>query len=351
MYKIKKTIAGGLIFLSLFFISPQKTEAFYTDVLNTAKEYGLDTIVSIVVKKMISQITADTVKWINSGFQGNPAYVTDPGAFFLDIGDSQVSRMLSKNGALNRLCSPFRANVRLSLVKNYLRDTNEPDYSCTLSKIVANYDQFTGDFSQGGWGGWFEMTQNDSNNPYGAYVQSETDMNKKIDNQVKKYTDQLNRGVGFLNMEKCLGTEVLVPSTGKKYCEGATQTVTPGSVIQGQLQKVLPSGLDRIVAADEIDELITALLNQLISKTFSSSGLLGNSQPSGGRPPLIDEVSGEPREPDPIVPGEPPLPSCTDLSDFLCDGDISAGPPGPPGPEGSSGGGGSESGYYSEAAY
>src|SRR3989344_4747190 len=34
-----------------------------------------------IVKPTISQIVNSTVNWINNGFEGNPAYVTNPGQY------------------------------------------------------------------------------------------------------------------------------------------------------------------------------------------------------------------------------------------------------------------------------
>src|SRR3990167_52156 len=90
--RFKNLFGVGFIVLSLLFIIPQKGHAQYIDISAAAKEYGLDSIATIVAKNIIKKLTAQTVNWINSGFKGNPAYVTNPGQFFLDIGDNEASR-------------------------------------------------------------------------------------------------------------------------------------------------------------------------------------------------------------------------------------------------------------------
>src|SRR3989344_6420706 len=140
----KKIYGVGIIALSLLFISPQKTEAQWpvfdiptevstaigatAETSNAVKEYGLDAVAYFFANRMVEKLAAQTVNWINSGFQGNPAYVTDPNQFFLDIGDEQASRFLSSTAFSNSLCSPFRAQVRLALVKNYLAETDNQNY-------------------------------------------------------------------------------------------------------------------------------------------------------------------------------------------------------------------------------
>jgi len=316
--RTKKLGAVSMIALSLVFSFPQKTHAQYVDIGTIIKEIG-DTISYAFINTIINKVTASTVNWINSGFEGNPAYVTDPGQFFLDVGDKTASEVLS-NTSLNQLCSPFKAQVRLALVKNYINQ--DQNGSCTLSKVKDNYEQFTQDFSKGGWEGWFEVTQNDNNNPYGAYLQTKSQLGKDIDNQVQKFNKQLEQGRGFLSKEACPKNKqlTLTEASQANYDYQTTlykagdcldsrdvETVTPGSVIQGQLEKVLGSGAERLNAADEINEILGALLNQLIAKAMS--GLKGLSESKPGEKSLTDQLRDEAPRPSPPQP--PPYSSPT----------------------------------------
>ena len=67
-----KKICGVMVFILTFlFVFPQKSHAQYIDISQAAKEYGLDSIASIVAKNILRKLTAQTVNWINSGFKGN----------------------------------------------------------------------------------------------------------------------------------------------------------------------------------------------------------------------------------------------------------------------------------------
>ncbi len=276
-----KKVVVTLFVFSLLFAYPQQTKAQYVDVANSAKEYVGDPIAFIVANAFIKKFSAQTVAWINSGFKGNPGYLTDPGQFFLDIADNEAGRFLSTDG-LKNLCSPWKAQVRLALVKNYLSD--EQNNTCTLGKLEQNYESFTNDFSNGGWDAWFSVTQNSSNNPYGAYFEAQSDLFRQVDDAKTTQKAELDQSGGFLSFKKCKrGTEYTqadVDSSGARDWSSMTsggikvgdcapsdkETATPGSVISDKLNQALGAGENRLEMSDEINEIAGAFLNQLIEK-------------------------------------------------------------------------------------
>lgn len=339
---IKKVVISLMILLCVYGTFPKTTNAQYVDISNALKEYGLDTLAYQVTNQVIKKITAQTLDWINSGFEGRPAFLEDPDQFFLDTADTAVSDLLSGT-QLNRLCSPFKAEVRLALVKNYL--SNNENLTCTLSKVKDNYDAFMDNFDEGGWDGWFEVTQTDSNNPYGAYLQAQTQLTRTVDGQIAKYNTQLSQSKGFLSFEQCPRSgeitqamidenERLVRSgalraennalQGKKVgdCTVAKQTVTPGSVIENQLNNVLGGPLARLQNSDEINEILGALLNQLTEQIVGKigSGLRGLGKSSGGEPSYADQLRNDPQiDTSDLNPGEEggPLVTCVTGEDGI----------------------------------
>lgn len=247
-------------------------------VLEKVKHYVLDPLAWFAAKKIVQNLTAQTVNWINSGFQGNPAYVQDPGQFFANIGDNVASKFINDAG-LNSLCSPFKAQVRLALVKNYLQEGRN-DYSCKLSIIKDNYDDFISDFNNGGWDAWYEITQIPQNNPMGAFTAAQDQLAFQIGTEREKYSNQLQYGRGFLSYEKCpTGKEYTGPSDPNDPdgfqpgdCLVKKETVTPGSVIETQLQNVLPSGIRQLELADSFNEIVGALINQMFTRVVGGGG-------------------------------------------------------------------------------
>ena len=294
----KKIITVVVVFavLSTSFspIFTRKAEAQYIDIWQMPKEGVLDTIAFLLINKIIERISASTVNWINSGFQGSPAYVTDPGSYFTNIGDQLAGQYIFSNPDLNFLCGPINAKIRLALTKSYL---NEPNFQCTLTDAFGDMEDFMGDFNKGGWDKFFQMTQKQQNNPLGAFLQAESQLNAQIASRQGIAKDELNWGSGFMSQKVCDsrlpdtvvpeedwgdGTGVPAYTVPGGCAPGHESTQTPGSVIQDQLNKALGAGTDKLKVADEINEIISALLNQLVSQVVGGvgSGLRGLSDPS-----------------------------------------------------------------------
>ncbi|MDP2642010.1 MAG: hypothetical protein Q8P21_01830 [bacterium] len=241
-----------------------------------------DGIAIMIAKKFIERMVDSTVNWINNGFDGNPAYVIDPEQYFTDIADGVAGEFIAGSD-LGFLCSPFQAQIRISLQKQY---TQPEPFQCTLTDVVGNIENFYNDFSQGGWDGWFSMTQNNANNPYGAYLEAKIELDSRIASAIGLKEQQLNWGRGFLSFSDCIEyaqVDVGEGQTERGECIKHGPIKTPGVAIEGQLENVLGTGIRQLELADEFDELIGALLGQLLQRSvFSAQGLFSNPRVTGG---------------------------------------------------------------------
>jgi len=351
-----------------------------TELVNTVsqwmervKSYVLDGLAWHIAKIMVQQITADTVQWINSGFSGSPAFLSNPEGFFANIGDQVTGAFIANTGILSGLCSPFNVDVRLALALN--QAGNNQSYTCTLSSIINNVGNSTingksingfmnGDFSQGGWQG-FIAVGNPGNNPGRVYLQAQSDLLQRIGSQQNKYQQQLTQGGGFLSWDSCtdvsasqvaatanatgnsaafssfqkqtnqaagladitnaqlgnlgglggtsgnagLGMTYTAPaqtlnlgdSSSIKATTGSDgstkyqdcQTKTPGSVINSQLEKQLGSGVDQLNLANSINQIVDALLAQLVTQVLHSGLSSASQKPSGITQSYIQQLQSE----------------------------------------------------------
>ncbi len=279
----KKLLALVLI-LTFTFALPVSTRAVdsvppipVSDSIIRDKEAGLtifgftvpgltwDSIAIAIAKVALEQILQATTNWVRNGFEGNPAYATDPEQFFTDIADNIAGDFIAGSD-LGFLCSPFQTKIRLALQRYH---TQRRQFQCTLTDVVANIDAFYNSFSEGGWDAWFVMTQNDFNNPYGAYLGVQVELDSRIAKVVGIQSQQLSWNSGFLSWSECIMKDNM---TGKCLQRGPVQT--PGKVIESQLEGVLGSGVRQLELADEFDELVSALFVQLLKQVvFGAKGL------------------------------------------------------------------------------
>lgn len=341
----KKYLIGTLIitilFSSFFFFTAKRAEAVWggadivievgpnlventlTTVSVTStwfKEYVLDPIAWIVAKTILRSITDSLVDWINSGFEGNPTFV-DPDTFLRDVADQASGAFIQQLGLEGILCSPFRLPILASLNLSYKKSTL-PRFQCTLSAAKENWqrnwDEFMYDFTNGGWDRWLNVTTQQQNNPYGAYLMAYDEMQSRRAIAQEKKKTEVSWGSGFASLQECSGDidqekmcdtqcghledsddcfnscmeiegwdENLSSAEKCKLSGEQMKNTTPGKIIEGRLSKALGMDLESLSVADEISEIIAALINQLMMSLKGGTGkLTGGSTYSstGGEP-------------------------------------------------------------------
>ncbi len=233
------------------------------DIKNAAKETGVgpfpgwDAIGYCFINSVIQYLSDATIDWINNGFDGNPVFVDDPRQMIRDIGEDTVNAFIDGIGD-GILCERFSADITLALIGNFKNTRKVVPDRCTLDEALENIDRFLSgeDFS-------FEilnvMTSNPSGNTIGAYLLAQSKLDQVITERTDAAFAELNWSDGFLSWK-----------------DKDQKTVTPGSYIGLNTGKILGFSADRLVLADEFDEIVTALVNQLI-KTATNE-ILGDDK-------------------------------------------------------------------------
>ena len=245
------------------------------------KEVQLDGIAWVLAKQMVSQMTTSIVNWINSGFNGSPSFVQDLEGFLLSVGDQAFGDYLQDlGGPLSFLCSPFQLDIRIALATTYsrARDGQPNTDQCSLTGVMANIENFSnGNFAQGGWEAWFQITSKpETYTPYGSLLTAQTEAGIRILNSKGEETKLLEFGSGFLSSRIC--EAVQGSGTTRENCFIST----PGKVIEDALTFQLSTGPRSLIAADEINEIISALFGQLQQQAITgAAGLLGLSGGTG----------------------------------------------------------------------
>lgn len=249
---------------------------------------------------LVRQIGASVVEWVNSGFDGKPLFVTDFEGLLTDTADGVIGNFI-EGSELGWLCNDFSAQIRLSLALKYSKPTREK-FRCTVSDIANNAENFLEDNGGRGWDNWLTLTTQPQNNVYGAYFTAQGELAERVAAKLNDKTQEVQRNAGFLNFTYCEEMETIdeaiarVNGATSPYevggsnlqtttqptpeCKpGKTKTGTPGSIIGSKLSSVINQSEVQLAVAQEIDQVIGAVLNQLAQKAITGAqGILGLSK-------------------------------------------------------------------------
>lgn len=216
---------------------------------------GMDTIAYCLINSLIIGLSDATIEWINGGFEGKPVFVDDPSKFFQDVADREMSVFLT-NLADGALCKEFGLDVKLAIIN---QQTSQRGGWCTLDRAKENI-QKTISGERFSFDVFDQMVDNPSNTPVGAYLILDGQLRTNIYEEAAELSQELEWGNGYFSWKNC---EEVEPVNGVKQ-EPICKTVTPGHVVQSQTLGRLGLAEERMVLADEFNEILTALVNQLI---------------------------------------------------------------------------------------
>ncbi len=277
-----------------------------------AKEYVLDGIAWQIRTLLVHSLVRSTVNWINRGFNGSPAYATNLKETLLDAADQEAAgfvRSLTSGSLLNL---PFQDKIAQRALTAYYLSSSKDSFALrnpyTLNQVSPDDRAFIdGDFTKGGLSAWLTATLNPQNTPIGFQDLVDSRLNQGVSGVTGQINQEYAVGGGFFPFRKCdeekttfiekdktttitnldgkteqLTTFNLTP---KKTCL-RSRIETPGALILEAGKKAGLTSIDQVLTADELNEVIGALMGQLTNKIFGSSGFRGvssGSSASGGR--------------------------------------------------------------------
>ena len=248
---------------------------------------------------LIDSMSNSIVQWINNGFKNpdgtsGPAFLSNPGKFFSQMADREVGNFFQSLGPIgNIVCKPFDLQIRLALMNDYNRNNQQ---QCTLTSIKQNFSNFGngGDYM----GQWFHLTQEDNNNAIGSYFIARQKLSEGITYSVQQNKLEIDLGKGFLSYKKCKTYDNTKKdlNTGKAPCV-EWETVTPGSEVQASLNRVMGSKTNRIEIATNFNQVISALVNQVVISAMNGlrntgSNNTGNTNNRTSLSEIINQLNG-----------------------------------------------------------
>lgn len=279
----------------------------------------LKSIGRMVIKLLLQKVTLSTVAWIQSGYEGNPTFIQNPGNFFRDIAKEEILKFgaelnisadcsISISGDITEIntsgiglnggddcVSPyafafmerqaasfnrkFADNARYSL--NELIQNTTPQYTA---------QKFQADFASGGWDAWTYMTSVPANNPLGFQLLASNELQKRLQGTYKAPAEEvreaLTQAAGYLGDNRCIepegrtraqhnaALELGEPeldangnSTGffigqcKKW-----EYVTPGQMVAESATKLVNYQDNNLLRAEDLNDAVAAVLDAVLAR-------------------------------------------------------------------------------------
>ncbi|PIR69581.1 MAG: hypothetical protein COU47_02390 [Candidatus Niyogibacteria bacterium CG10_big_fil_rev_8_21_14_0_10_46_36] len=266
---VKKIILSALILgiaAPLFFFAlPQKTEAS-VPVHETAllKEGPYDIAAYTIAKQLWRQLIRDIVGWIQTGnIYGGPLFVQNFDVFFHQLTrdgvaifiDSLLDPITQKN-----IPSPFRDIITESAVITL--NTSSANLKSSLTGIVPDETVFYKDLSEGGMIGLREILTTPQSSLTGRLLVALDDADRQAALETQSGSTEISSSEGFWGYADCIGW-IEDFGSGRNVCLGRS-VKTPGSNAQDLLASALESDIDTLEVADELQEIIAAILDRLM---------------------------------------------------------------------------------------
>lgn len=334
-------VGSGLLFSS--FAAPLPVRAsgmpvfdvanFITNTVQTTIVETLNGIAWAVAKTAIQSMTKSIVNWINSGYQGEPAFSQNMQRDLRQVTDAASSVFLmnlNKNIQEGLVESPFIAGMAQLSVNAYLLATSDDMLAQRLKYTLLDYTQdsvayMRGDWSKGGLRAWHSMTFQCGNDAVCVSFATQEELVNKISAEMRTFLTDLNNGRGFLSwkgecqlyesaqnannseVEACRANAIAEGRDPDLGCFPMNEdnvslsdedtcveydVLTPGSIVEQTLGITVNSPLRQLELADSINEIVGAVVTQMVNQVLGGSGLFGLSSPgSGGSGRPIDRAT------------------------------------------------------------
>ncbi|MBC8464924.1 MAG: hypothetical protein H8D63_00915 [Parcubacteria group bacterium] len=265
------------------------------------KELGLDGIAWKVAKMLVGDIIGDLRSFINSGFFGDELLITDPDAFFAKLSRDVTTAFMSEVSNAD-IYGPIKTEILKLLSQSY---TPYSEYAkSSLEDILINPDAFEdGFFEGGGWTGFLAHTVMPENSAIGQGFMAAEEHARQVENALGNVKSELEQSGGLLSLPgKCL------ESVGvDKNLDGVVnaddgcarwERLTPGQFITNTLSDALGSPLESLENADEIEEFLASMIQNLVMSLISDgiSSLAGGGSSGSGSGGGFQQVVGVDQE-------------------------------------------------------
>lgn len=242
-------------------------------------------LIATYVRKLVDKMAFDVIDWISGKTTGAPQFITNWNDYLWGAAKEAIGDVIQYTGTLSFLCSPFKAQVVLSLPV----PQRPPLPICTLDTVVTNIENFYSDFRNGGWLA-FNQEIRPENNPYGAWLM-EMDSLDFEQAQIMEQKAQEGQS-GYEPTKKCLATTTDA-LTGQTKCTDSVVSI-PGSVKSNLTNQATTVQMQKaeqyMITSQDLTNYATLIAQALISRIVKSASeeIIGGQEYGSGLLALPD---------------------------------------------------------------
>ena len=240
----------------------------------TARECALEVISSKLQQNAMNDITQSTMNWVNSGFDGRPAYVTNPFSVLRTTKEQVVDSVIFGDH-LYYIDPDQELDLKFAINQHFFgrQQVGELSYRPKLDREITLNEQGTRELFS--WSNILENNLNPHNNIMFNYFNLIDDIGNVIQTRSSVIEGEIRQSDGFLSVRHCEpGWEWDGSPESAKRCK----ITTPGNIISEKVSRVVNSDIDRVLFADDTDELMLALSNNIFGQALSTGGLASISR-------------------------------------------------------------------------
>jgi hypothetical protein len=233
------------------------------------KEELVDCLVYTAQTEVLESIVEDVLGWVQTGYGGGeaPQFITDEFSYLSEIRDFLAEDFITNDLQGANIPNSFKDDVIDAVTKDSSRVDFDDIIECEDQNV--DFDQL---FSEDGGGDYdaasayiHGILTDPACAPMGSYLLASAEKERKQGATEQREQDRLDRGDGFL-----------------PQIDDDGSITTPGINIKAITDRLLESGVKKIEESDEIAEIVTALLEDVVTTVFSTGGSLCDTGFGGG---------------------------------------------------------------------
>lgn len=234
---------------------------------------ALDAVAWMLAKMIINEIIMEVKSLIEQGFFGDLMFLVDPQAFIAKLSRDITNHLIGEIGGMDTY-EPLKRGMMQFLSVTY---TPYSEYAkSTIEDILIEPQAFAdGFFRGGGWTGFLAHTVMPENSPIGQGFMAAEENQRRVTRQKETILSELDWGDGILSLPgDCLVTSG-VDANGDGVVnadDGCVdwERVNPGTFVAGEMSKALGSRVQTLENADDIGEILTAILQELVASIVNT---------------------------------------------------------------------------------